>query len=175
MNRHLTLQSETLNEMKDLKERMRKNVENRTPKSFQARARALFQSVTPFLKFNERGEIYNSKDQIIENSQLEDLIQYAVRDRRRSHTPAGWAQFRHLLRAHNVPRFMLNRDTLEEMEKDEAIKPEPTNVKLEGARGEVKSGKLIKKEETSQSVRQRSVRERKPNTKYSNVNFLQNY
>lgn len=33
-----------------------------------------------------------------------DLVQHAVRDRRRNLTPMGWPEFRHLLQEHNVPK-----------------------------------------------------------------------
>ena len=61
-----------------------------------------------FLKFNERGEILGKDNKAIENSRVEDLIQHAVRDRRRLGTPTGWENFVQTLKAHNVPRSLLN-------------------------------------------------------------------
>jgi len=117
--KRLVNQSEVLDEMKDLKIKMREGIIESTPKPYQTRAKTLYQSLEPFLKFNERGEIYTDTNQLISRSRLEDLVQHAVRDRRRSLTPTGWPQFRRLLQEHNVPKFMLNRDTLDEIGKDE--------------------------------------------------------
>lgn len=124
------IQSETLDQMKDLKERMRQDITISTPKPYQTRARALFQSLEPFLKFNERGEIYNDQEQLIPESRLEDLVQHAVRDRRRSHIPRGWPQFVNLLQSHNVPKFMLNRDTLDDLNRRKR-KSEDVEIKSE--------------------------------------------
>ncbi len=113
--KRLMLQSETLQDMIDLKERMRSSIQDKTPKLFVNRAVALFNSVKPFMKFNDRAEIIDKDGKVIEDSRLEDLIQHAVKDKRRDITPIGWQEFIKMLREHNVPRFMLNRDTLEEM------------------------------------------------------------
>ena len=109
-------QSETLDAIKTLKDKMRQEIVMATPKPFQSRARSLFQHLEPVLKINERGEIFNHDDEVIPQSRIEDLIQYAVRDRRRHFLPVGWDSFLNTLREHNIPKFMLNRDTLEEME-----------------------------------------------------------
>jgi len=123
----LIMQSETLENMKELKERMRQDITLSTPKPYQSRALALYQSLLPFIKFNERGEIFNDAGDLVPESRLEDLIQFAVRDRRRSVVPAGWSQFRNLLKSQNVPRFMLNQDTLQEMTKAD-VKTEPIGI-----------------------------------------------
>ena len=114
--RRMMLQGETLDEMKALKEKMRSHIVSNSPKPYRNRARALYQSVESFLKFNDRGEIYDDEGKLVPDSHLEDLIQYAVRDRRRDIVPAGWGQFTNLLRKHNVPRSSLNRLTLDEIE-----------------------------------------------------------
>ena len=44
-HRRLLLQAETLNEMKDVKERLRKSLASNTPKPNQTRAKALFSSM----------------------------------------------------------------------------------------------------------------------------------
>ena len=157
--KRLVNQSEVLDEMKDLKIKMREGIIESTPKPYQTRAKTLYQSLEPFLKFNERGEIYTDTNQLISRSRLEDLVQHAVRDRRRSLTPTGWPQFRRLLQEHNVPKFMLNRDTLDEIGKDEK-KEELSTVKKE----EVKS---VKKEAPHTIIaRQKPTRLRTPNPKY---------
>ena len=180
----LMLQSETLDEMKELKERMRQDITSTTPKPYQKRAQALFQSMEPFLKFNERGEIYNVSEQLIPQSRLEDLIQYAVRDRRRNITPTGWQDFRILLKTHNVPKSMLNRDTLEEMNKERDI----TQIDLSSSTSQMRKRKM-KKEGSSPSLitrplkrlkkeptKQKSKRVRKDNPKFGKqFGFLQGY
>ena len=147
--------------MKELKEKMRQGIVESTPKPYQARAKTLFQSLEPFLRFNERGEIFDDSNQIIPRSRLEDLIQHAVRDRRRSHTPEGWQEFRHILQAQNVPKFMLNRDTLDEMSKDEVDKKEKKEV-------------VVKKEPAK--LTPTATRLRKPNPKYGDkYGFVKHY
>ena len=81
----LLMQSETLDEMKDLKEKMRQDLAVTTPMPHRNRTQALFPSITPFLKFNARGENYNGHGKLI--SQSRDLIQHAVRDQQRFYTP----------------------------------------------------------------------------------------
>ena len=164
--KRLAQQSELLDEMQDLKVKMRQSIAETSPKAYQSRAKTLFQNLEPFLKFNERGEIYNTENQLVSHSRLEDLVQHAVRDRRRSMTPTGWPDFRRLLLEHNVPKFMLNRDTLDEMSEDETktvVKPVKTEVKEEHkSRSKSKS-----------KIKSRPLRSRKPNPKFAN--FLQNF
>lgn len=112
----LIKQSEVLDQMKDVKERIRQSLTVSTPKPYQNRAKALFQSMESFLKFNDRGELIDEKGNVISSSRVEDLIQHAVRDRRRNMTPIGWNQFLNLLSEHNIPKSILNRYTLDEME-----------------------------------------------------------
>lgn len=116
--RRLYLQSSTLDEMKQLKEQMRQYISISTPKPYRNRAQALLENISPFVRFNERGEIYDNKEnKIIERSRMEDLIQHAVRDRRRNISPVGWSYFVSLLREHNIPKSILNGSTIEEMER----------------------------------------------------------
>jgi hypothetical protein len=114
--KRLVLQSETLNEMKELKEKMRHYLTVSTPKPYRTRAQALLESVSSFLQFNERGEIYDTDNNIIPNTRLEDLIQHSVRDRRRNISPTGWSYFLRRLMENNIPRSILNRGTIDEME-----------------------------------------------------------
>ena len=78
--RRLYFQGEALDEMKQLKERMRDSLTVSTPKPYVNRAQSLFKSVEPFLRYNERGELIDEKNQVVANSCVEDLIQHAVRD-----------------------------------------------------------------------------------------------
>ena len=112
----LLTQSETLDDMKRLKEQMRNNIVISTPKPYQSRAKALYENVSNFIKFNDRGEIFDKENQVISHSRIEDLIQHAVRDRRRNMLPVGWSYFLNMLREHNIPKSVLNRDTLQELE-----------------------------------------------------------
>lgn len=172
--RRLMMQSETLDEMKGLKERMREDITAATPKPYRKRAQSLFQSMQPFLRFNERGEIYNANQQLIPGSRLEDLIQHAVRDRRRDMTPTGWSDFRSLLETHNAPRMTLNRNTLEEMSKGEVKSrnsppPPPPSTKR------IKAEKKDEDEKYAIAM-QRPKRNRKSPSKYSkDFGFLKYY
>ena len=114
--RRMMLQGETLDEMKALKEKMRNMIAANSPKPYRTRANALYQGLEPFLKFNERGEIFDDEGKLVADSHIEDLIQYAVRDRRRDIVPKGWQSFTSILRKHNVPRYTLNRLTLDEID-----------------------------------------------------------
>ena len=114
--RRLLLQGETLDEMKVLKDKMRHLVEANSPKPYRHRARALYEGLENFIKFNARGEVLDEDNNAVPNSHIQDLIQYAVRDRRRDVKPVGWSQFVSLLKKHNIPKHMLNRFTLDEVE-----------------------------------------------------------
>lgn len=175
--RKLMHQSETLDAMKTLKDKMRQEVTTATPKPYQTRARNLFQHLESVLQFNERGEIYDDENQVISESRIEDLIQYAVRDRRRNFLPTGWNQFLKTLRSHNIPKYMLNRNTLDEMD---SVKQQPKVEK----KFEVKS-QPIKKEPVEPSRKRkfkqeegepklRPARKRRRPAKYS-VDFLSNF
>ena len=114
-HRAVLLQSENIERMKDLKDKMRSYLTISTPKPYRTRAEALFQTIEPHLNVNEKGEIIKDDNSVIESSRYEDLIQHAVRDRRRNFTPTGWPYFVNLLRKHNVPKSSLNRETLDEL------------------------------------------------------------
>lgn len=114
-HRSVLLQSETIDRLKNLKDQMRSYLTISTPKPYRTRAESLFQSIEPYLNVNEKGEIIKDDNAVIESSRYEDLIQHAVRDRRRSFTPTGWSYFVNLLKKHNVPRSSLNRETLDEL------------------------------------------------------------
>ena len=145
--RRLMLQSNTLDQMKEVKEQLRNSLVISTPKPYQSRANALFQTIESFLKFNDKGEIYSNDGNIISGSRVEDLIQHAVRDRRRNLTPTGWSDFITILRDHNVPKSILNRDTLDEM--DGKVTPTP-QVKLNKS----PKGDMSVKTESEENIRQ---------------------
>ena len=139
--RRLALQSNTLDEMKQLKEQMQNSLTVATPKPYVNRAKALFESMGSFLKYNEKGEMYTDDGKLIPGSRLEDLIQHAVRDRRRNMTPTGWTDFLAMLRSHNIPKSILNRSTLDELEGKST--PLPT-IKEEATTSVPKPTKLVK-------------------------------
>ena len=106
---------ETLNEMINLKDEMRQNLMNTTPRPYQSRADGLLKFLSDKIAFNARGELTDASGNSIEGSNLADLIQHAVRDRRRNINPVGWDYFRDRLQDSNAPRMILNYETLEEM------------------------------------------------------------
>lgn len=110
------LQSETVEELKSLKNKMRDSISSATPLSSRAHAIGLFNSIEPYLKVTERGEVISDDDKIIDSSRYEDLIQFATRRKRRQgFIPPGWSYFLSLLKKHNVPKFALNNETLKEL------------------------------------------------------------
>ena len=112
----ISLQAETIEKMKNLKDQMRHYLTVSTPKPYRSRAESLFQSLEPYLNVNDIGEIIKDDGSVIKSSRFEDLVQHAVRDRRRQFSPTGWDYFISLLKKYNVPRASLNRDTLEELQ-----------------------------------------------------------
>ena len=121
----LILQGNTLDEMKEWKDKIRNEMALGTPKPYRNRALSLYRSMEPHVKINQRGEIHDKNDKPIEHSRVEDLIQHAVRDRRRHFTPIAWDHFSKLLKEHNIPRSLLNRATLEELDKPPEKKEAP--------------------------------------------------
>ena len=159
--RRLVMQSITLDEMKMLKEQMRNSLGIATPKPYRNRAKGLFQFIESSLRFNEKGEIYAKDAQVIPGSRVEDLIQYAVNDRRRSNLkPEGWSDFLELLRDKNVPKNFLNRYTIDELEG----KPTPLPVIKQEV---IKSPTAVKSKQTK--------RVQPPRAKKPNVEFLKDY
>ena len=90
-------QGSVLEEMKQLKEKIRNEVSLGTPKPYRNRALSLYRSLEPYISLSERGELKDDKQQVYKDSRIEDLIQHAVRDRRRQFTPVAWSSFLDLL------------------------------------------------------------------------------
>ena len=112
----LVMRSENLDRMKALKDQMRNYINLATPKPYRSRAERLFSVLEPHMKWNEKGELIDPKtNQPIVSSQISDLIQYAVSDRRRNISPKGWSYFVNELRDRNVPQMLLNLHTLDEL------------------------------------------------------------
>ena len=174
--RKLMMQSETLQDMKELKDKMRSYLTISTPKPYRTRAQALFESMEQFLKFNERGEMLDDSNKAIDNSRVEDLIQHAVRDRRRLGTPTGWSNFVQKLKTHNVPRSLLNRDTLDELNKTSGITIKP-EVKSR-SRSLYRSPKARARDHAYLRViktEEKPKRKRKKSTRYPSAHFLKGY
>ena len=108
-------QGETLNEMINMKEELRNRLVQATPKPYRTRAESLFQYVANKISTNERGEMIDVDGDLIDGSNISDLIQHAVRDRRRNIIPSGWNNFLKVLKDTNAPRMILNYDTLNEI------------------------------------------------------------
>ena len=122
-------QGETLDELIKLKERVRNALVQATPRPYQSRAQSLMNFVVDKLDYNEKGELKDDSQAIIPGSNLSDLIQHAVRDRRRNITPVGWEYFRDKLKSLNAPKMALNYETLEEMDTPLSKKPSPASPK----------------------------------------------
>lgn len=108
-------QGETLNQMINVKDDIRERLISATPKPYQSRAQSLFQFIANKLKMNEKGELINDDGSVLDGSNITDLIQHSVRDRRRNITPVGWSTFVKTMKEANVPRMILNYETLDEM------------------------------------------------------------
>ena len=118
-------QGETLDAMKKVKDQMRQRIIQTTPKPYQTRAENLLKYVEGEIKFNDRGEMLDTNEIPIDGSNVTDLIQHAVRDRRRKIQPKGWHFFKDRLQGINVPHSLLNYETLDEMKKPLRIKMSP--------------------------------------------------
>ena len=108
-------QGETLNEMINVKDEIRKSLLNSTPRPYQSRAEGLLKYMSDKVEFNVKGELKDASGNIIGGSNVTDLIQHAVRDRRRNMTPAGWSYFKDRLLDSNAPNMLLNYETLDEI------------------------------------------------------------
>lgn len=111
-------QSKTLHHMLTLAEQIKDRALASTPSTYRRRAQNLFDFINPFIKWNEKGEIMNAFGSPISGSHIEDLVQYAVRDKRRSNiNPVGWEFFLQELKEHNVPKMSLGADTIVELDR----------------------------------------------------------
>lgn len=170
--RRMMLQGETLEEMKVLKERMRNLIASNSPKPYRNRASSLFDGLESAIQFNERGEIMDEEGKVVPHSHVQDLIQYAVRDRRREVVPTGWNAFLEQIKRHNVPRHMLNRFTLDEMEGKKAV-PKPFVFGTPAARRGDMAGTAVKRAPPPTASRKRASPDVNPFdvVKHSVANF----
>ena len=115
-------QGEVLEEMKKVKDELRENIISATPKPYRTRADSLFKFLQGRVLINDKGEIHDKDGNIIEGSNIGDLIQHAIRDRRRNFIPRGWPHFQENLREANVPNMILNYNTLSEIHSPKSSK-----------------------------------------------------
>ena len=108
-------QGRTLERLKDIKNELRQHMDLGTPKQYRGRANALYSAIQSHIKLSDKGELIDMDDHIIPNSHISDLIQYAVRDKRRKFQPIGWSEFVQQLHDMNAPKSPLNAETIEEI------------------------------------------------------------
>ena len=119
---HMIRQGMMLDELKRAREQLKNGLSAGTPKPYRNRALALYNQIAPLIQFNDKGELLINKGSssgdpsAVVGSRAEDLIQHAVRDRRKRFTPTGWSEFAEQLHKHNIPRMMLNHATIEELQ-----------------------------------------------------------
>lgn len=156
--RRMQLQAENIEERRLVRDKLRRFITLSTPRQFRLRAERLFDFIDPYIKFNERGEILDdASGDVIRNSHIDDLLQYAVRDvRRKLGAPEGWKYFRDVLSTHNVPHNIIGNPTVSEL-----IKSPPREI--------VKPDNIVIKREPEDSLasKTKSIRIKKPEKKYS--------
>ena len=161
---HMMRQGSVLEEMKLLKEKISNDISLGTPKPYRNRALSLYRSIEPHINLTQRGE-FKVQDRVLENSRIEDLIQHAVRDRRRQFTPVGWKEFLHVLKEYNIPKSALNRATLDEL----SVSDTPSKrVREKTKRGVVQFKGVTKSKRKSQ-------RKRRASTRYPDTQFLKDF
>ena len=97
------LQVETLNEMMKIKDALRQqHLLELTPKPYENRAESLFNFMKDKVKIGGKSEIHRRDGQLIEGSNIGDLIQDSARNCRRRINPCGWKEFVQYLKLHNV-------------------------------------------------------------------------
>lgn len=110
-------QSNTFHHMLNLAQQIKDRTLAATPSNYRRRAQNLIDFISPLIKWNEKGEILSSFGGAIPGSQIEDLVQYAVRDKRRGNIiPVGWDYFLQKLKELNVPKMSLGVDTIAELD-----------------------------------------------------------
>ena len=156
------LQGETLNQMIELKDTMRQRLLEATPKPYQNRASTLFSFMKDKLQLSPKGEIYNDKGQLIAGSNITDLVQHAVRDRRRAMNPSGWLEFVNYMKQNNVPNMILNYDTLDEMRLPKTAQSVSRAVGTESKeRRRTRTKKAVEEMNEEGKMLKRSLRKRK--------------
>ena len=139
--RKLQLHANNIEERRIIRDKIRKFITLSTPRRYRSRAENLLNFIEPFVQFNERGEVLDRENHVIEGSHIDDLLQHAVRDmRRKSVKPTGWDYFRDVLARENVPHNIIGAPTITELNK-----PLTTNnrkLKREANDGSIASPKI---------------------------------
>ena len=156
-------QSDTLADMKTLKDNMHRSLMTATPKPYRSRADTLMKVLEPHVSLTSKGEVVNTfSGNVIRDARMDDLIQHAVRDKRRhGFSPRGWSHFVQLLRDVNVPQIILNRETLNDLQ---TLRRPIIKRKIEETKLSSKIPRLVSEK-----------RKRKPNTRYTTTDFLITY
>ena len=139
--RKLQLHANNIEERRIIRDKIRKFITLSTPRRYRSRAENLLNFIEPFVQFNERGEVLDRENHVIEGSHIDDLLQHAVRDmRRKSVKPTGWDYFRDVLAREYVPHNIIGAPTITELNK-----PLTTNnrkLKREANDGSIASPKI---------------------------------
>lgn len=168
-------QGSILEAMKRTKERLREEMTLGTPKPYRNRALSLYRSLEPHMSLTERGELQGPDQQVYKDSRIEDLIQHAVRDRRRHFTPVAWDEFLTLLKQHNIPKSTLNRATLDELSQRTTQRSRPRSRSHPRSRARSRAPKRLPSRKTPSKVRPPSTRKRKPSQRYPNTDYLKEF
>lgn len=158
-------ETDAMNQMRVLQGNMRDMLMTAVPKAYKSRAESLLKVIEPHVKVSPRGELVEpTTGKVLENTRVDDLIQHAVSGKRRAFEPSGWLPFVEQLRKINVPKSILNRETIQELE---------TKVKTEPV--EVKRGK--KRRLSPERVKKRITQTRaaKENIRYPKEEYLRYY
>lgn len=155
--RQLQLRSTNLEEMKILKDKMRRFITLSTPRQYRSRAESLFDFIQPHIRYNEKGEVIdNTSGTVIQGSHIDDLLQHAVRDmRRKLGKPAGWSYFLDQLSRQNVPQNIVGSPTVLELTKSK------TNSTSESAPSTPRRASYRKREVTPELRKDKGSAKRK--------------
>lgn len=158
-------QGTQLEEVKAIKEKIRDSLSLGTPKPYRNRALSLYKTMEPYVQYNERGEMLDVDQKPITDSRAEDLIQHAVRDRRRNFIPVGWEIFLRNMKDNNIPKTFLNRQTIDELNDINSVNRNTNVRKRRKAIPSIRESKLPIPEK----------RRRIPSSKYPEKDFLTSF
>jgi len=157
-------QAETLDQIRRLKDDIQKQILQSTPKPYQTRAKSLMSFLENQLEVNDRGELIGDNHVTVSDSNITDLIQHAVRDRRRNIQPEGWEVFKEKLQNLNVPQSFLNYDTLDEIKRPLRIKQSPDSFKTSNTNKFSPSSSPFKRRTIQTRVKRRETQLQKKNS-----------
>ena len=90
-----------------------RDVVGSVPKSLQAKASQLLQRLkrNPDVDWNERGE-FKYRGHLLKNSNLTDLVNDVLRQRKRRFEPLGWETFAQVLQNLNIPQDLIANQSI---------------------------------------------------------------